>query len=252
MAEVATRLKMGFIIVGCMYTCVYIYGLYYDQFMSCLDPQARWVQLAMVDVYINLLVIGAWIFYKEDFILVKKPIAAFVIFITGSIAICAYVVRQFSKLSPEDSSKDPLYFVLARRQKANDTKHRSYSPATLRAFFGALISFMFGYYIYTYIVDGSPFRKEVLTMCMVGTIADLYVIKGVISVWVAYKESSWISAFMWMLILACFGSIGTCAYLVVQLSYISPHQHVSSVLFMNNNSDMPESDPLLTRGKKLM
>ena len=33
-----------------------------------------------------------------------------------SLATCGYILIQFHKLSPEEFSKDPLYFVLVRHQ----------------------------------------------------------------------------------------------------------------------------------------
>ncbi|PKU65499.1 hypothetical protein MA16_Dca012221 [Dendrobium catenatum] len=42
-----------------------------------------------------------------------------------------------------------------------------------------------------------------------------------LEVWVAYKESSWLSTCFWVILLVCFGSISTCAYIVKQLFSIS-------------------------------
>lgn len=38
-------------------------------------------------------------------------------FVPYSVTTCGYIILQFFKLTPEESSKDPFYFVLARHQK---------------------------------------------------------------------------------------------------------------------------------------
>ncbi|XP_020674257.1 uncharacterized protein LOC110093648 [Dendrobium catenatum] len=53
------------------------------------------------------------------------------------------------------------------------------------------------------------------------TLVDFYVNVVAIAVWVAYKESSWLSTCFWVILLVCFGSISTCAYIVKQLFSIS-------------------------------
>src|SRR5262245_41087928 len=52
---------------------------------------------------------------------------------------------------------------------------------------------------------------------MRATLWDFYANVLVLSAWICYKESAWWKRVMWILILAVLGSIGTCAYLLVQL-----------------------------------
>ncbi|WVZ79626.1 hypothetical protein U9M48_027184 [Paspalum notatum var. saurae] len=64
---------------------------------------------------------------------------------------------------------------------------------------------------------------------MAATLIDFYINVFAISVWVAYKESSWISTTIWIVLLICFGSITTCGYITLQLfqvSYQDPIYHV--------------------------
>ncbi|XP_020675826.1 uncharacterized protein LOC110094806, partial [Dendrobium catenatum] len=87
--------------------------------------------------------------------------------------------------------------------------------------FVALGCFMLATLVYTIITDGSPFRSELLTPWLSATLVDFYVNVVAIAVWVAYKESSWLSTCFWVILLVCFGSISTCAYIVKQLFSIS-------------------------------
>ncbi|XP_052623267.1 uncharacterized protein LOC111906684 [Lactuca sativa] len=114
----------------------------------------------------------------------------------GSIITSGYIVIQLFKLSHEESSKDPLYFVLVKHEKRDATGHKmGVSCVTSRIIISSLGCFMLGTFIYVLIVDGSPFRTQVFSTCMIGTLTDFYFNVVALSVWVAYKESSWISAF---------------------------------------------------------
>ncbi|OAY86132.1 hypothetical protein ACMD2_18257 [Ananas comosus] len=98
------------------------------------------------------------------------------------------------------------------------------SSSTLTAYrvlFTALGLFMLATLVYTLVTDGSPFRRELLTPWMSATLVDFYVNVVAISVWVIYKESSWISSVIWIVLLVCFGSIATCAYIVKKLYEVS-------------------------------
>ncbi|KAM0062690.1 hypothetical protein Hdeb2414_s0003g00082711 [Helianthus debilis subsp. tardiflorus] len=105
---------------------------------------------------------------------------------------------------------------------------------------------MLGMIFFAYIIDGFPFYVEVLTPpCMITALTDVYIHIVVFSVWLAYKESSWISVVLWILLLVCFSSIGICLYIFRELFYLSPGEPVSLILFSKTNRDMKSSDPLL-------
>ncbi|XP_023736995.1 uncharacterized protein LOC111884932 isoform X2 [Lactuca sativa] len=160
-----------------------------------------------------------------------------------NVVTCGYIALQFFKLSREESSKDPLYFVLVRHQKKDALEHmRGPSVVTARVIISSLGFLILGTFIYTFVVYGSPIR---VSTCMIAVVIDFYFHVVALSVWVAYKESSWISAFFWILSLVCCGSIATCVYIVKQLFYLSPEQPVSLVLVNNSNRNLLTSDPLL-------
>nr|GEV12245.1 G-type lectin S-receptor-like serine/threonine-protein kinase At2g19130 [Tanacetum cinerariifolium] len=92
------------------------YGLLMDGFSSCIDPHARWTQVAFIDFMIDVLPIWAWFFYKESRWIIRL-LYIFTVFWFGSVVICGHILMLLFKLTPEESSKDPIYFVLVRRQK---------------------------------------------------------------------------------------------------------------------------------------
>ncbi|KAI3757447.1 hypothetical protein L6452_04984 [Arctium lappa] len=238
-------LKTLLSVLACVMCAMFVWGFVMDGWSSCFDIHARWMVAALIDFYIHVAIIGAWVVYKESSRIRAAVLILFLITL-GSITTCTYIVVLLFKLSPEESSKDPLYFVLARHQKRDVSGHRrGPSVVTARIIFSALGCLMLGTFIYTLIVDGSPFRAQVFTPCMIGATTDFYFNVVVLSVWVAYKESSWISAFLWILSIVCFGSITTCVYMLRQLFYLSPDQPVSLIIFNSSNRDLQLSDPLL-------
>ncbi|CAL1411688.1 unnamed protein product [Linum trigynum] len=86
------------------------------------------------------------------------------------------------------------------------------------------------------VTDGSPFRTELLTPWMSATLIDFYVNVVALSVWVAYKETSWFSASTWIVLLICFGSATTCAYIAVQLFELSSQDPAYLVLLRRKTS----------------
>ncbi|RHN81619.1 hypothetical protein MtrunA17_Chr1g0201141 [Medicago truncatula] len=111
----------------------------------------------LTDFYINVIILSAWVAHKEaNWISLILWIISFIFL--GSIAPCAYIVVQISKLT---SSQDLMYYILLR----NDTELKpKYSfVVTLRILFSILGAVMLGTLGYTLVTDGSPFRIELLT-----------------------------------------------------------------------------------------
>ncbi|XP_076901503.1 uncharacterized protein LOC143555922 isoform X2 [Bidens hawaiensis] len=225
--------------LGGLMVAVLVYTLATDGLPFRMDLLTRWMAALLIDFYINIAVIAAWVVYKES-TWIMAAVWVVLLICLGSVTTCGYIVLQFFKLTPEESSKDPLYFVLVRHQK-----RKGVSVITARVIFAVLGCLMLGTLLYTLIVDGSPFRSELYTPWVVATLIDFYINVVAISVWVAYKESSWINAFLWILFLICFGSITTCAYIVRQLFYLSSDQPIYLILFRNNHRDLKPSDPPL-------
>lgn len=212
-----------------------IYTLSLDGLPFRKDLLTPWMVATLIDFYINVIAIGAWVSYKEsNWISASLWVVLLVCF--GSITTCSYIVLQLLKLSIGESSEDPIYYVLMRRPNKDGMEHkRRFSVVTTRIIFTALGFLMLATLLYTLLTDGSPFRTELLTPWMTATLIDFYINVVALSVWVAYKESSWISAFIWIVLLICFGSITTCAYIVRQLFYLSSQDPVCLVLLNGSN-----------------
>ncbi|KAL2503752.1 hypothetical protein Adt_19373 [Abeliophyllum distichum] len=231
----AIGLRIVFIVLGCVNTATVIYTIATDGHPFRKELLTPWMEATLIDFYINILAIGAWIVYKESN-WISAIIWIVLLICLGSITTCGYIVLQFLKLSPQESLQDPIYFVLLSKTKKFGTESkRKLSVASTRVIFSVLGCLMLGTLIYTIASDGSPFRKDVLTPWLSATLVDFYINVVALSVWVAYKESNWMSAVFWIILLICFGSITTCAYIVVQLFHLSSEDHVFLVLFSSRS-----------------
>ncbi|XP_021741285.1 uncharacterized protein LOC110707570 isoform X1 [Chenopodium quinoa] len=101
----------------------------------------------------------------------------------------------------------------------------------LKAVFIALASVMVATLIYTIAIDGLPFRKDLLFPWMAATLVDFYINIFVLAVWVIYKESSWLTSVIWVILLVCFGSITTCTYIVIQLFKLSAEESARDPMY---------------------
>nr|XP_043624342.1 uncharacterized protein LOC122595925 [Erigeron canadensis] len=238
-------LKWLFITMTCIMAAALVYLLAMDHYSSCFGLQLGWMQVLDIDIIIYFLFIAAWFFYKES-----GWIKAFVFFVLvlwcGSFVTCGYIVIQFFKLSSEESSKDPLYFVLAGHQKGDIMGHRKqHSMVIAKVIVAVLGCYMLGILIYAFMINGMPFHMEILTPCMITGLIDIHIHNVVFTVWILYKESSWINAVLWILSVVCFGSVALCVYIARELFHLSPEQHVSFILFNKRSRDLMSSDPLL-------
>ncbi|PWA95260.1 hypothetical protein CTI12_AA052090 [Artemisia annua] len=244
-ALLLVALKTVFSILACVMVAAFAYGLVMDGFHSCLDPHARWMQVAIIDFCVNISAIGAWFFYKESRWIIRV-VFCFILFWFGSALVCGYIALLLFKLSPEESLKDPIYFVLAKRRKRDEVGHtRGHSVITVRVIFAALGCLMVGAVIYALIGDGFPFQARIFTPCMIATTTDNYIHVVVFSVWIAYKESSCLNTFLWIILSVCFGSIVLCSYILRELFYLSHDQPIYLILFNKSKRDMHLSNPLL-------
>ncbi|KAJ6766225.1 hypothetical protein OIU79_022230 [Salix purpurea] len=101
----------------------------------------------------------------------------------------------------------------------------------LRALFLVLGCLMVATLTYTIYVDGSPFRRDLLTPWMIATLVDFYINTIALATWISYKESNFITATVWIVLLICSGSITTCAYIFIQLLKLSPEESLQDPLY---------------------
>ncbi|KAL8233403.1 hypothetical protein R6Q59_019503 [Mikania micrantha] len=246
MAWLVVALKTVFSLLTCGMFVALCYGVSTDYYLSCLDSIARWTQAGFIYIFVEMSFIAAWFFYKESRWILRVSFI-FVLFWLGSFVTCGYIVWQLLKLSPEESLNDPIYFALRRRQR-RDGRKDAFSVVSARVIVVFLGCLTMGTSVFVLVIDGFPFHAEVLSStCMIALIVDLFNHAVVFSVWIGYKESSWINAFIWILLIACFGSITMCAYIAKELFYISPGQPLFLILFNKSNRDLMLSDPLLTK-----
>ncbi|KAM3361285.1 putative protein isoform X1 [Capsicum galapagoense] len=233
-SSLATALKSLFVVLGCLVIGSIIYTLLTDGFPSFkeLNP---WMVVNLIDFYVHVFVIGSWVVYKESN-WINAILWVVLLVCLGSLATCVYIVLQLLKLSTQESLQDPIYFVLLRRQEKNETeRQRKCSLLTARILSLALSSLMLGILIYTSVTDGSPVRRDLFTPWMIVEIIEFFVNAIALSVWVAYKESSWLSVAILTILINLSGGTTTCAYIAVQLFRLSSEDPVYLVLFSSRN-----------------
>ncbi len=69
---------------------------------------------------------------------------------------------------------------------------------------------------------------------MRATLWDFYANVLIIACWVWYKESNWAWKILWTILLIGLGSIGSCAYVLIQLFKLKPGQDVRDLLVNRN------------------
>ncbi|XP_019154492.1 PREDICTED: uncharacterized protein LOC109151045 isoform X2 [Ipomoea nil] len=228
---IALGLKSLFSVLGCVITATVIYTIITDGLPFRIQLLTPWMAATLIDFYINIFAIGAWVIYKESN-WISAVLWVVLLICLGSITTCGYIVLQFFKLSSKESMQDPVFYVLLRQGKMNKPERQiKLCVAVAKVVFIALGCLMLGTLIYTIVTDGSPFRKELYTPWLSATLIDFYINVVALSVWVAYKETSWIRASCWILLLICLGSVSTCAYIVLQLFQLSPQDPAYYILF---------------------
>ncbi|CAI8604291.1 unnamed protein product [Vicia faba] len=245
--SISNGLKTLFTVLGALMLALLLYTLITDGFPFRKELLTPWMAATLIDFYINVAILSTWVVYKEAN-WVSSILWIILLISLGSIATSAYIVLQFLKLSSQESSQDPMSYVLLRHPHKNSTEPTAKCSvvATLRILFSVLGVVMLGTLIYTLVTDGSPFRTELLTPWMQATLVDFYINVVALAVWVAYKESSWVYAVSWVILLICFGSITSCVYVVWQLfkiSYQDPAyfilvHHSDSVVYWYNHTNL--------------
>ncbi|XP_038992022.1 uncharacterized protein LOC120115363 isoform X1 [Hibiscus syriacus] len=211
-------LRALFFVLCCLMIATLIYTIFIDGLPFRWEILTPWMAATLVDFYINIVPIAVWVSYKESS-LITATLWVIMLICFGSITTSGYIIIQFLKLSPEESLENPIYHVLLHEMSKNDTKTKGKHSSVViaRILFSVLGCLMLGTLIYTLLTDGSPFGKELLAPWMKATLIDFYINVVALSVWVAYKESNSMTAICWIVLLICFGSITTCAYIVKEL-----------------------------------
>ncbi|PWA56747.1 hypothetical protein CTI12_AA415880 [Artemisia annua] len=114
--SIGVAVKTLMIALFCLMVVMFAYLFVFGDYTTCLDIHSRWFLQIITDFTIYVVVLGAWYAYKESSWIIALVLMV-PTYLAGCIISIGYILTQFYKLSPEESSKDPLYFVLARRQK---------------------------------------------------------------------------------------------------------------------------------------
>ncbi|PWA52217.1 hypothetical protein CTI12_AA456910 [Artemisia annua] len=190
--SIGVAVKTLMIALFCLMVVMFAYLFVFGDYTTCLDIHSRWFLQIITDFTIYVVVLGAWYAYKESSWIIALALMV-PTYLAGCIISIGYILTQFYKLSPEESSKDPLYFVLARRQKrdgAGYTDTGRHYVVTARIIYSALGCVALGMMIYSVYVDLSPSYIKYFTSCFLTNGTDIYIHAVIFSVWVAYKESS--------------------------------------------------------------
>ncbi|XP_051123939.1 uncharacterized protein LOC127246542 [Andrographis paniculata] len=242
-AALAVGLKVAFTMLACIVIAVLIYVVVTDGANLLNEFRTPWPVAFLIDFFLLNLPIAIWIIYKESN-WIHSIIWIVLLMLFGSGALFPYIVLKLMKLSPQESAHDPIYFVLLTNNKQKRGERESNSMLSVvgaRVLFGILACFMLATWIYTIIVDGFPFRSDVFTPWIVTTVLDIHFISIAISVWVAYKEPTWIVAAFWIILLMCFQSIGTYLYILRQLVKLPRCEPVSRLLFNRTSNGCEEA-----------
>ncbi|OWM85018.1 hypothetical protein CDL15_Pgr027805 [Punica granatum] len=234
--RLVTGLLAFFLVLGLTMVATLIYTISIDGLPFRRELLTTWMAATLVDFYTVLAPIAVWVVYREANAF-TAIVWVILLICLGSVTMSFYILLQLLKLSPQESAQDPMYHVLLRSFTKDPTEHkRKHSPVIIaRITFSALGCLMLGTLLYTIFTDGSPFRKELLTPWMTATLIDFYINIAALSVWVIYKESSWISGFIWVLLLICFGGVSTCAFIVKELFQLTSQDPLYLVLLNNLN-----------------
>lgn len=229
-------LRTTFISLGCLMVATLVYTLSIDGLPFRRELLTPWMGATLVDFYINIFALALWICYKERHWLAATLWVIFLVCL-GSVTTCTYIVIQLFKLSAEESMHDPLYHLLLRHENKSSPEHKNSASRliTARIVFIALGCLMLTTLIYTISTYGSPFSSGVLFPWLTTTLIDFYINIVALSVWIVYKEQSWIGAIIWIALLICTGSITTCAYITLQLFQLSVLDPLYLVLINNKN-----------------
>lgn len=108
---------------------------------------------------------------------------------------------------------------------------------SLKILFSAVLVFM-GYAIVSTSMQSNLFKEwDYLAGIpwMKATLWDFYANVLVLSVWICYKEAALWKKIVWIILLATLGSIGTCAYLLVQLFGLKENEPWTAIFSKRNS-----------------
>ncbi|XP_008456712.1 uncharacterized protein LOC103496575 isoform X2 [Cucumis melo] len=227
--------RILFLLLACTMVSTLAYTLVTDGSPFRKELLSRLMVTVLVDFYFNVTIIAAWVCYKESNWIATAIWIVFLVCL-GSIATCAYILWQLWQLSSQESFEDIMYSVLIRDTNKNGVQQPRKPSNTMIAkiVFGAM-GFLMAVTLAYLFSDGSPFNKDLFTPWLVATLIDFYINGTAISVWMFYKEESWLTAFTWIVLFLIFGSASSCTFIVKELFKLNSDDPAYLVLFKNSN-----------------
>ncbi|KAH7443541.1 hypothetical protein KP509_02G039500 [Ceratopteris richardii] len=119
MVEAVVVGRAVFGLLGLVQLVTVVYTLITDGSPFRMELLTRWMVATLIDFYINMVPIAAWVFYKESS-WIKGFIWAVLLVCFGSITSCWYITWKLFQLS----TQDPIYMVLLRDPHSREEKKK--------------------------------------------------------------------------------------------------------------------------------
>ncbi|XP_008456711.2 uncharacterized protein LOC103496574 isoform X1 [Cucumis melo] len=211
--------RILFLLLGCTMATALVYTVATDGSPFREQILSRVMVATVIDIYISIVAIATWISYKEANWITSTIWIVFLVCFSG-ITTCAYILWQLWQLSSQESFEDIMYHVLIRNPNkiGMDQQHSKQSNVMIAKIVFIVLSCLMAVNLVYLFSAGSPFRIEFFTPhWMVTTLIDFCIDATVLSIWMFYKEESWLTAIFWIVLLLSFGSISTCPFIVKEL-----------------------------------
>jgi predicted permease len=80
-------------------------------------------------------------------------------------------------------------------------------------------------------------REVVLHPWFIATLFDTYFAFLTFWAWLAYKETSWLARFFWLLAILIFGNIAISSYMLIQLFHVPANAPIETILLRRNKTN---------------
>ncbi|XP_023551246.1 uncharacterized protein LOC111809123 isoform X4 [Cucurbita pepo subsp. pepo] len=220
--------RIVFVVLACTMATSIAYTIAIDGSPFRTENFSRLMVATIIDIYISTVAIATWISYKEPNWIASTIWIVFLVCL-GSITTCAYILCQLWQLSSHESFEDIMYHVLINRKGME--QHRKHSNVMIAKKIYSVLGCLMAVNLVYLFSDGWPFRKEIFTPWMVTTLIDYFILVTVLSIWMFYKEESWLTAIFWIVLVQTLGSTSTCPFIVKELFKLNSEDPAHLILF---------------------
>ncbi|KAG6578859.1 hypothetical protein SDJN03_23307, partial [Cucurbita argyrosperma subsp. sororia] len=178
--------RIVFVVLACTMATSIAYTIAIDGSPFRTENFSRLMVATIIDIYISTVAIATWISYKEPNWIASTIWIVFLVCL-GSITTCAYILCQLWQLSK------------------GMEQHRKHSNVMIAKKIYSVLGCLTAVNLVYLLSDGWPFRKEIFTPWMVTTLIDYFILVTVLSIWMFYKEESWLTAIFWIVLVQTLG-----------------------------------------------